>query len=660
MASLSLADWASENILPSDHDAAFGTYCSSRDDIQRSPTDPSHLLNQWFIQAKYRHCLLTKTSALLCRDGFGALTILSSPRMCIGQSKPNEKPCIIASRGNSLRKPQIVSISKKNLHRNVIGILPGPKYRAMESTVISKAADITLGFIKAPVFKTDGELVVAHLPTMLPLEFGHGIDEDMPSDRIVGALAARHPYYADWIEATGWLHKHLHGNGLNSQILTLPNVSHGSPSSSVLISSIVVKEEGSQAWIELYPDLDRIRRNHVETWLRRNQASFRNEKEKALLLLPAPFVASKIVCEATFVDKEEPEPTTQECADDKDNPLEEVLPADSLPRKVSIAEDRSVKKLVVKKLAVHDVSQLLLPAAISRKVSTASTANQKQQGLEDTRKGEEAHAKDINQTLLASSPASIGQDRDATVSPTSAAVSWNPISMDPQEADEPQMLPLPNSFRLEEQVPAKKRPAAVSPGDRMNKRQNVGTMEAKILLAMAELNAIGMLNATRIIVAMFSGYANDQSKSFADALKTLVDEGLVTQGRGCVSLTDSGLESAPADVKCPRSNKEMHERLFKTLSKSKKVSSTAGKFRSMWAVLADGEAHSYKDVASKGGYTNVASAGFKTFMKTLEDLGWLHTKLSRKNMMKLDSILFPFNNEPVQDESVPAGMIMAI
>lgn len=127
------------------------------------------------------------------------------------------------------------------------------------------------------------------------------------------------------------------------------------------------------------------------------------------------------------------------------------------------------------------------------------------------------------------------------------------------------------------------------------------SVEQRILAALKELRALGIADPPRKQVALFSGYSNVQSKSFANALSKLSTQGLVKYPDSkLVCLTEEGAVQA-GPVTTPTSNHVVQERL-KNFLQPKAIE--------IFNTLSDGLAHLREDVAAATGYTNVHSKSF--------------------------------------------------
>jgi hypothetical protein len=166
-----------------------------------------------------------------------------------------------------------------------------------------------------------------------------------------------------------------------------------------------------------------------------------------------------------------------------------------------------------------------------------------------------------------------------------------------------------------------------------------GTVEEKILSAMAELRHLGINTPPRMQVAFFSGYGNVKSAGFATALSSLKTKGHIDYQKQTVILSETGIANAGPVSDPSRSNAEVQEGIKKILKGGK----TTGQVLDQ---LSDGLAHIRKDVATATGYGNEKSSGFAKALSTMKSLGILvypkDTTNSKKNLIQLTDIMFPF------------------
>lgn len=141
-------------------------------------------------------------------------------------------------------------------------------------------------------------------------------------------------------------------------------------------------------------------------------------------------------------------------------------------------------------------------------------------------------------------------------------------------------------------------------------------VETRIIEALANLEAIGVRPAPRVIVAALAGYKNPKSKGFADAIALLYNtEKISYPSPGRVSLTQSGRNIAPF-VEEPLSIEGLHRRIFELLDETE-----CRVLRQVMATYPQGQWRNA--VAGKSGYSNVKSRGFTVAVARLRDLGFI-------------------------------------
>jgi hypothetical protein len=197
------------------------------------------------------------------------------------------------------------------------------------------------------------------------------------------------------------------------------------------------------------------------------------------------------------------------------------------------------------------------------------------------------------------------------------------------------------------------KPAVVKSRSTPSTKKHAGGVREKICTALAELHALGIKEAPRIHVALFSDYQNVKSAGFAKALSGVKTAGLIEYpSKGTVRLTASGIAATPP-VQPPASNAETLLRLQQVLKKTSGKGVT--KSDQICQLLSDGQPHTQEAVADATGYTNVKSSGFAKVLSKLSSLG-LIVRLKGTNTVQLADVAFPYGRpEPgtVPGPSVP-------
>lgn len=162
------------------------------------------------------------------------------------------------------------------------------------------------------------------------------------------------------------------------------------------------------------------------------------------------------------------------------------------------------------------------------------------------------------------------------------------------------------------------------------------SVDQKILIALKELFDLGITSPPRLQVALFSGYANVKSKSFANALSKLSKtQGLIEYPDSkTVRLTQAGIVKA-GSVTPPTSNAQVHEKIKNLLK---------GAETKVFNQLLDGRLHVREQVAADMGFSNVKSKSFANSLSKMSSLGFLEYVKehgSKKNMVRLTDIAFP-------------------
>jgi hypothetical protein len=169
------------------------------------------------------------------------------------------------------------------------------------------------------------------------------------------------------------------------------------------------------------------------------------------------------------------------------------------------------------------------------------------------------------------------------------------------------------------------------------------SVEERIMVAMAQLNALRITQPPRVQVALFAGYSNTKSAGFAKALSALSSQKwLEYPSSKDVQLTDLGCAQVQNVTDVPKTTSEVHDRL--------KLLMTPNGVR-LFNVLSDGRSHGRTSVAWALKYTNEKSAGFAKALTTLSSLGILHYPKdpndTKAKLVALTDIAFPFGRGDV-------------
>ena len=177
-----------------------------------------------------------------------------------------------------------------------------------------------------------------------------------------------------------------------------------------------------------------------------------------------------------------------------------------------------------------------------------------------------------------------------------------------------------------------------------------GSVKERILGALGQLHAIGISEAPRIQLALWSGYSNVNSAGFAKALSQTKKEGLIQYPSGkTVSLTDTGSQTEAAKSTVPpKDNAAVHAQI-KSLLKPIQVR--------MFGLLANGAIQTREELAAGMGYTNLNSSGYAKSLSGMSSLGLIHypkhaTDKSKK-LVQLSSICFPFKESAAVTNAHP-------
>ena len=171
-----------------------------------------------------------------------------------------------------------------------------------------------------------------------------------------------------------------------------------------------------------------------------------------------------------------------------------------------------------------------------------------------------------------------------------------------------------------------------------------GSVKERILGALGSLHAIGIAEAPRIQLALWSGYSNVNSAGFAKALSQTKKDGLIQYPSGkTVSLTDEGRQTdAAKSTVPPKDNAAVHAQI-KSLLKPIQIR--------MFDLLANGAAQTREDLAAGMGYTNLNSSGYAKSLYGMSSLGLIHYPTDatdkKKKLVQLSSICFPFKETAV-------------
>lgn len=194
--------WSEPTIdIPEEHlSAARGTYCQSRKEhAELSSADSSHPVNLWvekFNNVEIMNAILRDCASIIARTAEGNLTIVSGLRPC----GPSKHGCQM---GNSLKYISIGSMPSEDLLRRFIGFLPSTvHYSAYESFLRSIKPELgpQYGESNSNLYRND-----TVIPCILPVPFGHRVEDGMGESELKSKLGNFHPFYSDWIEATNWM-----------------------------------------------------------------------------------------------------------------------------------------------------------------------------------------------------------------------------------------------------------------------------------------------------------------------------------------------------------------------------------------------------------------------------------------------------------------------
>ena len=177
-----------------------------------------------------------------------------------------------------------------------------------------------------------------------------------------------------------------------------------------------------------------------------------------------------------------------------------------------------------------------------------------------------------------------------------------------------------------------------------------GSVKERLLGALGKLHAIGIKEAPRIQLALWSGYINVNSAGFAKALSKTKKEGLIQYPTGkTVSLTDTGRQTEAAKSTVPpKDNAAVHVQI-KSLLKPNQIR--------MFDLLANGAVQTREELAAGMGYTNLNSAGYAKSLSGMSSLGLIHypkdASDKKKKLVQLSSICFPFKESVIINDAHP-------
>jgi hypothetical protein len=167
---------------------------------------------------------------------------------------------------------------------------------------------------------------------------------------------------------------------------------------------------------------------------------------------------------------------------------------------------------------------------------------------------------------------------------------------------------------------------AAAPGRR------AGSVAARILAALAELEALGSKAPRRELVALLADYSHVNSKGFANALGALSTHGLVAYPeRGKVALTPEGRAMTPR-VDHPRTDRELQERVVLMLGGvAERI------LRPLLEIYPGSLAR--EALAKRAGYEHVNSKGFANAIGRLSGLGFV--EYPSRGLVRASALLFP-------------------
>ncbi|CAB9508055.1 expressed unknown protein [Seminavis robusta] len=615
-------------IPPERHAEAFGTYCSSRPKGRKPHDDPKHLLNRWIRLEDNREALLSNCCALLFRDGSGNLMILSAPRLCLNE---HDQACIVGQKGNAVHCNEVVSIPVQALRQEVLGFLCGPRSREAATKLRPiDNLDLMLG-IDQPCTAS----YLGRLPCVLPLEFGHGIDIDLAEKRIRMKVAARHPFYATWLDSTAYWHTCKKSVEFQERIhkSIAPTLT---PSLSLAISTVGVSEDAFADDV-LVTELERVRYANLEQWLKNNPQFY---------------------SEATV--EEVSNTTTRDKTSIHQTPMSEEHEHVEVQRTPAPAVANTEVPVLVSQSPKHvnndwqgtpiaDSQQRATKDTYDELFSSPTVANEVSTQLSPLR----------NEIVTFSAP---GSDESLTLSPLRGkkmSFSLPPLTgrASPENDDAATgVLPPPQCELSSEDNEdegevvmvenPKKRSQAFSSDEEAKKRKSVvlAPLETKIIAAIAEFDSLEV-PLSKANLAHVVGYKNPGSKTMKDALNKLIKEGIVASRAGMVHPTKEFGYFAPA-VQKPQDNEEFRKRLEPLIPLHKEV--RPQKLAAVWNLLSDGKAHSTQAAAKEAKHNNAGSKGFKDVVSALQDFDLIEKK---GNQIKFKRVVFAWGS-PVEVVSI--------
>uniref|UniRef100_A0A7S1V835 Uncharacterized protein n=1 Tax=Grammatophora oceanica TaxID=210454 RepID=A0A7S1V835_9STRA len=179
-----------------------------------------------------------------------------------------------------------------------------------------------------------------------------------------------------------------------------------------------------------------------------------------------------------------------------------------------------------------------------------------------------------------------------------------------------------------------------------------GSIYAKIVYSVLELQALGFEQPSKTQVALLSGYTNPETAAFRNALSIVrTKSGFVDYlSKKRVKLTDIAIQTlAPATP--PPNNAAVHRRLCGVISKGKKC---GPKIQQIFMMLTDGLEHAKKEVAAANGYTNTETSAFRNSLAKLGGLGLLeYPTMGANGTVQLTDLCFPYGRSGEEASSGP-------
>lgn len=161
------------------------------------------------------------------------------------------------------------------------------------------------------------------------------------------------------------------------------------------------------------------------------------------------------------------------------------------------------------------------------------------------------------------------------------------------------------------------------------------SVEHRILGALVELEALGISDPSRKMLALLAGYKNSETPGYKKALSTQKTTGHIqyTTAVSTVSITEAGRRAAPTQPIPPSSNDEMHARIKSLLSP---------KQCQIFDEFSDGRSYSLEQVAMRVGYEDVTSPGCKKAFSSLRSPELPVLEYTKNKNLWLAGFLFPF------------------